>query len=131
MGYRIWHANPTHMVPRASQLTTAQTAEQNPESDVLGTDLSPIQPEYVPANCRFEIDDAEDEWVYSYKFDYIHGRYMCAFLTDCARLLRQVFDNLNPGGWVEFMETVIYFQSQDGSLNGTALERWNKLLLEG
>ncbi|KAH8646704.1 S-adenosyl-L-methionine-dependent methyltransferase [Xylariales sp. PMI_506] len=106
-------------------------ADQNPECDVLGTDLSPIQPEYVPANCRFEIDDAEDEWVFTYKFDYIHGRYMCAFLTDFPKLFTTIYDNLNPGGWVEFMETLIYFQSQDGTLEGTSLQRWNRLLLEG
>ncbi|KAM0816049.1 hypothetical protein AB5N19_01850 [Seiridium cardinale] len=106
-------------------------ADQNPECDILGTDLSPIQPEYVPANCRFEIDDAEDEWIYSNKFDYIHGRYMCAFLSDFPKLWRNIYDNLQPGGWVEFMETVIYFQSQDGSIEGTALQRWNKLIIEG
>lgn len=30
-------------------------AEQHPEADILGTDLSPIQPEFVPQNCRFEL----------------------------------------------------------------------------
>lgn len=106
-------------------------ADQNPESDVLGTDLSPIQPEYVPANCRFEVDDVEDEWIHSNKFDYIHGRYMCAFLSDFPKLFRNIYDNLAPGGWVEFMETLIYFQSQDGTLEGTALQRWNRLIIEG
>ncbi|KAH6658333.1 S-adenosyl-L-methionine-dependent methyltransferase [Truncatella angustata] len=106
-------------------------ADQNPGSDVLGTDLSPIQPEYVPANCRFEVDDCEDEWIYSHKFDYIHGRYMCAFLTDFSKLFRNIYDNLNPGGWVEFMETLIFFQSHDGTLDGTALQRWNRLIVDG
>ncbi|KAK6205787.1 hypothetical protein LQW54_008271 [Pestalotiopsis sp. IQ-011] len=106
-------------------------ADQNPGSDVLGTDLSPIQPEYVPANCRFEIDDAEDEWIYSQKFDYIHARYMCAFLTDFPKLFRSLYDNLEPGGWTEWMEMLIYFQSPDDTLEGTALQRWNTLIIEG
>lgn len=106
-------------------------ADQNPGSDVLGTDLSPIQPEYVPANCRFEIDDAEDEWIYSHKFDYIHGRYLCAFLTDFPKLFRSIFDNLVPGGWVEFMEMLIFFQSPDDTLEGTTLQKWNQLIIEG
>jgi hypothetical protein len=46
-------------------------AIQHPGSEVIGTDLSPIQPEYVPPNCRFEIDDIEDEWMFSTKFDYV------------------------------------------------------------
>jgi 2-polyprenyl-3-methyl-5-hydroxy-6-metoxy-1,4-benzoquinol methylase len=36
-------------------------ANQYPFASVTGSDLSPIQPEYVPPNCQFEIDDAEDE----------------------------------------------------------------------
>ena len=114
-----------------SLLPLCHAAEQNPESDVLGTDLSPIQPEYVPANCRFEIDDAEDEWVFSHPFDYIHGRYMCAFLKDFDHLFRSAYANLSPGGWVEFQETLINFQAIDNTLEGTALQEWNKLLLEG
>lgn len=106
-------------------------ADQNPESEVLGSDLSPIQPEYVPANCRFEIDDAEDEWMYGQKFDYVHGRYMCTSIFDFPKLFGQIYDSLNPGGWVEFQETVIDFRAVDGSLEGTALRRWNDHLLEG
>ncbi|KAL2882152.1 hypothetical protein SGCOL_002417 [Colletotrichum sp. CLE4] len=106
-------------------------SDRNPASEVLGTDLSPIQPEYVPANCHFEIDDAEDEWAFSHKFDYIHGRYMCTSIFDLPKLFRQIHENLNPGGWVEFQETVIDFKAVDGSLEGTALRRWNDHLLEG
>ncbi|KAB5566167.1 methyltransferase domain-containing protein [Coniochaeta sp. 2T2.1] len=106
-------------------------AEQNPSSSVLGTDLSPIQPDYVPSNCSFEIDDAEDEWVYSHPFDYVHGRYMCAFLKDFPHLFRSIYANLNPGGWVEFQETLINFQAIDQTLENTALQKWNRLLLEG
>ncbi|TDZ65285.1 putative methyltransferase tdiE [Colletotrichum trifolii] len=106
-------------------------ADRNPASEVLGSDLSPIQPAYVPANCRFEIDDAEDEWMYGHRFDYIHGRYLCTSIFDFPRLFGQIFDNLSPGGWVEFQETVIDFRSVDGSLQGTALRRWNDHLLEG
>lgn len=32
-------------------------ADAHPEATVIGTDLSPIQPAYVPPNCKFEIDD--------------------------------------------------------------------------
>lgn len=99
---------------------------------MLGTDLSPIQPDYVPPNCRFEIDDVEDEWAFTYKFDYIHGRYLLPFIKkDWAHVFRSIYDALNPGGWVEFQETIIYFQAIDGTLEGTALQRWNALLLEG
>jgi len=45
--------------------------------------------------------------------------------------MRNIYDNLNPGGYVEFTDSPILFQSVDNSLDGTALRRWNDLLLEG
>ncbi|KAM3415712.1 hypothetical protein BST61_g9226 [Cercospora zeina] len=36
-------------------------ADEHPDCQVLGTDLSPIQPVFVPPNCRFEIDDMDEE----------------------------------------------------------------------
>lgn len=46
-------------------------ATKYPSARVIGTDLSPIQPVYVPPNCSFEVDDAEDPWLFSHKFDYV------------------------------------------------------------
>ena len=37
-------------------------ADEYPTCQVIGTDLSPIQPTWVPTNCRFEPDDFELEW---------------------------------------------------------------------
>ena len=38
-------------------------ADQFPSAEVVGTDLSPIQPMWVQPNCRFYVDDVESEWV--------------------------------------------------------------------
>jgi len=84
----------------------------------------------VPANCRFEVDDAEDVWVFNDKFDYIHSRFMIAAFSDWPKVFRSCYDNLNPGGWVEFQEYYVEFQCIDDTLSGTALERWNNLILE-
>lgn len=116
---------------RTGLITAIPPADQHPEADVLGTDLSPIQPEYVPPNCRFEIDDIEDEWVFNHKFDYIHGRYICPFLADVPKLLRSIYDNLNPGGYVEIMETLMLMKAVDNSLDGHPIQRWNSLMVEG
>jgi trans-aconitate methyltransferase len=97
----------------------------------MGTDLSPIQPNFVPPNCRFEVDDFEDEWVYSQKFDYIHGRDIFFSLANPPRLLAEIYENLEPGGWVEFLETVPWLNSVDGTLENTATQRWNRLVLQG
>lgn len=106
-------------------------ANEHPETDVLGTDLSPIQPEYVPPNCRFEVDDAEDEWVFSHKFDFIHSRFMSGSISNFPDLFGMCFENLNPGGWVEMVDYYVKLQAVDDSLVGTALEKWNDCVIEG
>lgn len=62
-------------------------AKQFPSAVIKGTDLSALQPYYVPPNCDFEVDGAEDTWVYSHKFDYIHGR----MLITCFQFRLVVF----------------------------------------
>jgi SAM-dependent methyltransferase len=48
-------------------------ADAHPSAIVIGTDLSPIQPTWVPPNVKFKIDDCEAEWTYPDNyFDYIH-----------------------------------------------------------
>jgi hypothetical protein len=39
-------------------------ADKYPSAQVAGTDLSAIQPQWVPPNCKFELDDAQLEWKY-------------------------------------------------------------------
>ncbi len=61
-------------------------ADEHPESEVIGTDLSPIQPSFVPPNLRFEIDDVEDEWIFKNKFDFIHCRMLTGSIADWPRV---------------------------------------------
>jgi len=119
-----------HFTPTGNHSNVSR-AEQNEAAVVTGTDLSPIQPAYVPPNCCFEIDDIEDEWAWTDKFDYIHGRYITPFLKDVPKMLRNAYDNLNPGGWFEVMEGVMWFHAVDDTLKGTNLQAWNKLVVDG
>jgi len=64
-------------------------ADKFPSAEVIGTDLSPIQPTWVPPNLRFVVDDLEDEWVLGDNFDYIHLRHVTPMLKDVPKLLRQ------------------------------------------
>jgi len=105
-------------------------AVQHPSAQVIGTDLSPIQPEYVPPNCRFEIDDAEDEWLYTEQFDYIHLRMMFHCFKDHVGVIRSAFEHLRPGGYMEWQEWPGVLQSSDDSIRGTAVERWSRLFVE-
>lgn len=91
-------------------------ADMHAEASVVATDLSVIQPQWVPPNLQFEIDDAEAQWQYRSKFDYIHVRSMGGSIQDWPRLLRQAYDNLAPGGWVELMDFEAWATTDDGSL---------------
>lgn len=93
-------------------------ADEHPSAEVIGTDLSPIQPTWVPPNVKFYIDDAESEWVYSRAeaFDYIHGRTLSGGISDWDKLMRQAYTHLKPGGWVEFQEPLALCESDDGTL---------------
>jgi hypothetical protein len=85
----------------------------------------------VPPNCRFEVDDAEDDWTYSYQFDYIHGRLLLScFNQDFPAVIAKAYGALNPGGWIELQDMLppICF---DNSWDGTELQRWVTLTLEG
>ncbi|KAL4945536.1 hypothetical protein BDV06DRAFT_26525 [Aspergillus oleicola] len=94
-----------------------QMGDQFPKTrEILGIDLSPIQPSWVPPNVRFNVDDVEKQWVVSEPFDFIHCRYMAGSIKDWPRLVKQCFDNLKPGGWLELQETANRPYSEDGSL---------------
>lgn len=55
---------------------------------------------------------------------------MIGAFNDFDKIFRACYANLNPGGWAEFQDYIAELQCVDGTLAGTALERWNKLFLE-
>ncbi|KAB8202628.1 S-adenosyl-L-methionine-dependent methyltransferase [Aspergillus parasiticus] len=91
---------------------------------VIGMDLSPIQPQFVPPNARFLVDDYEDDWIYQDQFDFIHGRYLAGAVKDWRRLMTQAYKYTKPGGWVEFHDWDVDVYSEDGSIKGTSVEKY-------
>nr|POE56557.1 protein hob3 [Quercus suber] len=141
---RIWHLSLSgrlHLAPLPAHVSHAldigcgtgswciEFAEQHPECQIVGTDLSPIQPTMVPPNIEFLIDDITSEWLYPQKFDYIHSRMIILAIKDWSKLVDEVWKNLKPGGWVEFQEFHTPFGCDDGSLElGPHLAQWNRNL---
>ena len=68
-----------------------EVADLFASADVLGVDLSPIQPPWVPPNLKFIIDDLEDDWVYGSNWDYIHFRNMAVVLRNLQKTIDQCF----------------------------------------
>jgi len=96
-----------------------EMADEFPNATVIGTDLSPIQPIWVPPNCKFYVDDAESEWAYSpdEHFDFIHARGLCGGIADWPRFYGQGYQNLKPGGWLEIVEHEGTFRSDDDTIH--------------
>ncbi|KAH7471693.1 hypothetical protein FOMA001_g13477 [Fusarium oxysporum f. sp. matthiolae] len=121
-------------------------ADEHPEAEVIGVDLSPTQPEFVPPNLQFEIDDIDEEWTYSLPFDYIHSRMMNVSVKNWqstyARFSSKLFHglvnrsespdmhrNLTPGGYAELQDVDIMMQSDDNTLTQDhALWKWGFFL---
>jgi SAM-dependent methyltransferase len=69
-------------------------ADEHPETEVLGIDLSAIQPSFVPPNVSFQVDDLEEPWSFreSEKFDFIYARMMTSSFADWPRFFEQAFE---------------------------------------
>jgi hypothetical protein len=90
----------------------------------------------------------ESEWVYSSKFDFIHGRYLTGSLKDWPRLMQQAYRQVadtsfvvshaniprftKPGGWVEFQDLDMIFYTQTGTFKHECPAGvWGKSIAEG
>jgi SAM-dependent methyltransferase len=107
-------------------------ADEHPHAEVFGIDIAAIQPSFVPPNCTFEIDDAEQEWTWTKPFDYIFVRLMSGSIADWNKFVRQCFDNLEPGGWLEVIDPAFPAKSDDGTLKSNSpLHKWDELTVKG
>lgn len=103
-------------------------ADAFPDTQVIGTDLSPIQPHSVPPNVSFLVDDATQEWAFGPgRFDYVHTRAITMGIRDWDAFVRQAWEALKPGGWVELQEFHLPVQCDDGTMGeDSALFKWGK-----
>ncbi|KAM0360481.1 hypothetical protein ACHAP4_002560 [Fusarium culmorum] len=112
---------------------TSEFADQFPNASVIGTDLAPIQPSWVPANLQFQIDDCTQEWtIPPNSLDYVHMRWLVGSIADWTALFKEAYKSLKPGGWVETYEPSATVESDDNSvLPGSAMSQWQKFFVEG
>ncbi|CCU82865.1 unnamed protein product [Blumeria hordei] len=107
-----------------------EMGDQYSGSKVLGVDLSPIQPEWVPPNVTFVVDDIESPWLKPFNyFDYIHTRHTVMAIKDWPQLMRRAYDHLKPGGWIELQEMHHYPQCSDASMppSYAVIQYWSRI----
>lgn len=109
-------------------------ADKFPSAEVIGTDISPTQPSWVPPNLKFQIDDAQKDWTFvPESFDFIHIRYMHAAIRDWPRLYEQVYQFLKPGGWFQHIEPNIELRPDNPDVDFDdkhVFRRWAKLFYD-
>ncbi|KAJ4289302.1 hypothetical protein N0V88_007053 [Collariella sp. IMI 366227] len=117
------HAESMDMQDFADRYTNAQ---------VTGTDVSAMQPTWLPPNCQFIVDDANLPWAFSKGFDFIHARMMNGTITDWAKFYREAFYSCNPGGWMESHEASFKWRSETTEIpENSAMGQWNQVFWEG
>lgn len=87
-------------------------ADEYPSTTVIGTDLSPIQPSWVPPNLKFEVDDAQLDWTYAEAdFDFVHIRCLMGSIENWPRLFRQAY----RWAWLSFLESCELYTNNPSS----------------
>ncbi|RSL69594.1 hypothetical protein CEP53_002185 [Fusarium sp. AF-6] len=108
-------------------------ADEYPNASVIGTDVSPIQPSWVPPNLQFQIDDCTQEWTFKENsVDFVHVRWLVGSIPDWTALFKQAYRCLKPGAYLESHEASARVLSDDGSVqDDSALGQWGEIFIEG
>ncbi|KAG6108501.1 hypothetical protein E4U13_006409 [Claviceps humidiphila] len=98
-----------------------ELADVYPNSIFEGMDLSPIQPDRVPENVSFVVDDVEHEsgWTYPEdKLDYVHVRHLIHSIKDRGQMWKRIYSHFKPGSYVEIQEFMFTAACDDNSCDG-------------
>jgi SAM-dependent methyltransferase len=104
-----------------------------PSAIVTGTDLSPIQPTWVPPNVTFELHDCvQYPWDFRKLFDFVHTQLINGFaVRDWTEFYTEAYQNLKPGGWVESHEFDLWLHTEGNAAPEPVtirawLDQWDK-----
>ena len=85
----------------------------------------------VPPNLHFFIEDAESDWGYNHKFDFVHARMMAGSFKDYPAFFKKCFANVRPGGYLEMQDIQYTIRSDDDTVTpSTPLLKWGELMIQ-
>ncbi|KAI3574062.1 S-adenosyl-L-methionine-dependent methyltransferase [Fusarium oxysporum f. sp. albedinis] len=92
-----------------------------------------MQPNWVPPNVKFEIDDATQPWTWpEHTLDFVHIRFLNSAIKDWHALFREAYRCCKPGGYVESGEFDPRYYCDDGTADGVeVIETWNSVFEMG
>ena len=102
-GTGIWAIESESLTSKPLEpLLITAVGDQFESANILGVDLSPIQPDWVPPNVRFMVDDAESPWLHPRNhFDYIHTRHTVMGIKDWPKMFRRSLEYVYPSALCE------------------------------
>lgn len=112
-----------------SGLWAIDFADKYPTCSVVGTDISPIQPNWVPPNLHFDINDAAKTWAFrDDHFDYVHMQFRNGVFENLTNIYKEAYRCCKPGGWLEHADVTAMVSSDDGTVRpDSAMAQWGKL----
>ncbi|WVW79122.1 hypothetical protein I302_101087 [Kwoniella bestiolae CBS 10118] len=103
-----------------------EMAREFPEAEFIGIDLVPIQPDTLPDNCSFAMDDITKGLPYpDGTFDLVTGRLLVMGLRDYPSLLVDIARVIKPGGMYVATEPDINLILPEGQ-SQRELKGWNR-----
>lgn len=94
---------------------------------MIGTDISAVQPGWVPPNCVFQIDDAQLDWTFREDyFDLVHTRYLYGAIDDWPRFYEQAYRHTRPGGWFEHVDFDLETRSENPNAPQAIVDTFRK-----
>ncbi|CCC11143.1 hypothetical protein SMACR_03857 [Sordaria macrospora] len=120
-------------VATGSGLWAIDFADEFPNAEVIGTDVSPIQPSWVPPNVKFELEDCNREWAWPENtFDFVNLRTLIGVVDDWYALFRNAYRVAKPGSYVESYVPGSDILSDNGSVKeDSPYDQWCKVFREG
>ncbi|GAT22430.1 TAM domain methyltransferase [Aspergillus luchuensis] len=125
-------SSPAHPTGQFLIVSPSHVASEFPAAEIIGTDLSSVQPNEVPENVHFLVDDVtEDEWLWGPNhFDVIHAGHLSGALPSYKDLLRKVFKHLKPGGSVQCDEFDPKPKCDDGTMPEEDPDKFSEYALQ-
>ncbi|KFA60047.1 hypothetical protein S40285_08961 [Stachybotrys chlorohalonatus IBT 40285] len=130
---RLFYSDVGEYPQRIIDIGTGTVADTYPSASVIGTDLSPIQPTWLPVNARMFVEDCEDlDWLHGSYYDLVHLRGMASVLRNLDAVLNKAFAHLRPGGSIEFQEFGTQILCDDDTMeDNDAVRLFNDVSFQG
>lgn len=92
-------------------------ASEHPEAQVTATDVFPPNLFSPPDNLTVVADNAEHDWSFDEKFDYIHVRMLTLAIRDWPAFLSRCWKHLYRAGWIELEHTSSPYVTENRAVN--------------